>query len=102
MRTEAAIEREFCSYVEACGYPCLKLRIDGSNGFPDRTVLTKYGAMFLEFKEPGGGKISALQQDWIKALRRLGYTAEVVNSVEAAKRVFHDFLEEMEVTWNEA
>lgn len=49
---------------------------------PDRIVLLPGGrAVFVELKRPGG-VTSQHQLRWISRLRALGFTAEVVKSVE--------------------
>ena len=74
MPAEADIESHFVREVgKLYNWPCLKLRIDGQAGFPDRTVLTPRGPWFCEFKSPRGGRLSAHQQSWRALLLRLGY-----------------------------
>lgn len=72
MGAEAKIEAAFVAYCLTRGISALKLRIDGANGFPDRTVLTPRGVFFAEFKTPKG-KLSAAQARWKKTLEGLGY-----------------------------
>jgi len=40
--------------------------------------------VFLEIKKPGG-RVSMHQKVWLKRLRKLGFTAEVVFSLDEAK-----------------
>ena len=81
---EATIEKAFVAYAESKGCHALKLRIDGKNGFPDRTVLTPRGVFFIEFKAPGG-KLRPAQEEWIERLRKLGFYVAVIDSVVIAE-----------------
>lgn len=44
--TESAIEKAFVQFAESVGCQALKLRLDGQNGWPDRTVVTPRGIFF--------------------------------------------------------
>jgi hypothetical protein len=88
---EARIENEFVRFVESHGLHALKLRIDGHKGFPDRTILTPNGIVFIEFKAPSG-RVSAQQRLWIDRLRELGYHVEVCTSADQAKQILEDYL----------
>jgi hypothetical protein len=90
---ERDIEQQFVRYAESMGFKAKKLRIDGENGWPDRTIFTPVGVLFIEFKKPGG-RLSRKQRKWINALRRLGFVAEVATSFEQARKVLNDFLED--------
>lgn len=70
--SEAQIERAFVRYAESIGVLALKLRIDGMNGWPDRTIIHNGLLMFAEFKVPKG-KLRPGQKTWIRLLRELGY-----------------------------
>ena len=91
MTTEADIENAFVDYAESRGCEALKLRVDGQNGFPDRTVLTPVGVMFIEFKRPKG-HMSQAQWLWRKVLQALGYEVITAMSLQSAKKVLEDFL----------
>ena len=80
---ECDIERKFVKFCLDKGWLCLKLRIDGENGFPDRTVITPNGVHFIELKRPGG-KLRARQIVWLDRLTALGYNADYFDSLEAA------------------
>lgn len=81
---ESDIEKELVKWCLTQGYECLKLRIDGENGFPDRTVITPKGIYFIELKRPGG-KLRARQRVWLARLEKLGHKAGCFDSFEAAK-----------------
>ena len=80
---ECDIERKFVKFCLDKGWECLKLRIAGENGFPDRTVLTPNGVYFIELKRPGG-KLRARQRVWLDKLNNLGYKADYFDSLETA------------------
>lgn len=66
--------------VEAAGGRCLKWVSPGAQGVPDRIVLLPGGrAAFVEVKRPGG-KLSALQADWLGRLHGLGFEAACVEN----------------------
>ena len=89
--SEADIENQFVDHVKSLGYLALKLRIDGQNGWPDRTVITDRGVMFFEFKTPQG-RLSAAQGRWMRSLRRLGYKTDTATSLNQAKAALRRFL----------
>ena len=79
---ESHIEKSVVKYVEdVLKGEALKLRIDGKNGFPDRSIKLPNGIEFLiEFKTPKGTLRSA-QKKWIKRLRELGSRVYIVDNV---------------------
>lgn len=83
MVRESDIERKLVQYCRDKGWECLKLRIDGENGFPDRTVITSNGIYFIELKRPGG-KLRARQRVWINKLTNLGHRAGCFDTLERA------------------
>jgi len=92
MSSEASIEDAFVEYAEGRDCEAIKLRIDGQNGFPDRTILTPHGRVFfIEFKKPGG-KLSVSQKRWIAKLKKIGFQCEVVDKLNDAKQILDDFL----------
>jgi len=78
---EQVIERKFRKAVQTLGGECIKLS-GGSRGMPDRLILLPGGrALFVEMKRPGG-IVSMHQSRWLARLQELGFTAQVVTSVE--------------------
>ena len=71
-RLEKHGEAEIVRYVEEeLGGECLKLKLDGRTGFPDRTILmSNCTPVFVEFKKPGG-KLRSAQVKWKKRLEEL-------------------------------
>lgn len=96
---EAEIEQAVCDYAKSIGCLAVKLRADGDIGFPDRTIFTARGVMFIEFKTPRG-RLRKRQEVWIDYLRRLGFKVEIVTSVRQGERVINTFLEEQKALWN--
>jgi hypothetical protein len=82
---EAIIEDEIVALAKRLGGVALKLVLAGEKGFPDRTILLPGGVvLFVEVKEPNGGKVSEHQKRWIAKLHALGFAATVVCSVDEA------------------
>jgi hypothetical protein len=88
---EARTEEAFCRFAESHGCLPLKLRVDGQKGFPDRTVLTRSGVLFVEFKSPTG-RCSEHQNEWLDKLRSLGYVVLVARFKGEAERKLAEFL----------
>jgi hypothetical protein len=89
---EADIENAFVTYAESQGCEAYKLRIDGTNGFPDRTILIPGGwTLFIEFKKPGGS-LRPAQKKTIKRLLQLGHAVHVCDSFEDAKQILDQTL----------
>lgn len=88
---EVDIEDAFVTFAEKLGCQAKKLRIDGENGFPDRSVLCPNGMVFfIEFKTVTGD-LRPGQIDWHRKLSALGFIVLVVRNAGEAER----FLEEL-------
>jgi len=86
---ERKIEDAFVKFVESHGGKCLKLREDGRNGFPDRTVLTpNHRVIFIEFKRNAASKLQASQIKQIEELRDLGFRVLVTHDLDRAKEFY--------------
>ncbi|QEF98174.1 VRR-NUC domain protein [Stieleria maiorica] len=92
MTLEADIESAFVAYADRKGCLALKLRIDGANGFPDRTVITPRGIFFAEFKKPGG-KLRPAQKRIAEELRRLGFQVITPTEIGQAEKALDEFLQ---------
>jgi hypothetical protein len=90
---EREIEDAFCEYCFDIGLQALKLRIDGVNGFPDRTVHTPKGVFYIEFKTPTG-RVSKQQIYWLAYLNVLGFKAVVCRSYEESIAALNEFLKD--------
>lgn len=93
MDLEADHEEAFVDWCHARGVECLKLRVDGVDGFPDRTVITPRGVCFFEFKKRGG-RLRPQQRKMIDRLRKQGRSVFVVFSFQEAKGVFCEWYNE--------
>jgi hypothetical protein len=86
---EKHIERKFCYWIKLQDHLCLKLRVDGQDGFPDRTVITtNERVFFVEFKRTEKDKLRPQQRKWKQLLESLGFTVLVTHSLEEAKGAF--------------
>ena len=84
---EKEIEDHIKDYVAGLGGHCLKLRIDGQNGYPDRTVMLPNTPSFtIEFKTPKG-KPSDKQLFWHDTLWALGQKNFIVDNAEDAEAI---------------
>ena len=87
---ERDAEDRFVTWIESLGFEAWKLRIDGRDGFPDRTVVTDQGTAFFEFKRPGG-KLRPQQRQLIRRLGELKAPVFVVHTLKEAKEHFHEW-----------
>lgn len=90
---EADIENAFVDYAHSINVEALKLRIDGENGFPDRTVITRKGVFFVEFKRTAASRLRPRQRYWRRVLVGLGFPVLVTHSTDEAVKVLNDWLE---------
>jgi len=73
---EAEIEEYLFGRVKKLKGECIKL-VQGT-GLPDRVVVLPNGRIFfIELKKQGTGRLSALQRERIKRLRKLGATVYI-------------------------
>lgn len=79
---EKVIERKLVSQVAVLGGCAYKLTNIGARGFPDRTVLYKGAAYFVELKRPVGGVISANQQRECAILKHVGFEVYYLSTLE--------------------
>ncbi len=81
---ECVYERQFATHCSNVGVECLKLRVDGRDGFPDRTLLYSGGTIgFLEFKQPGK-RLRPQQRLWKRHLESLDFPYAIAYSLEDA------------------
>lgn len=88
---ERQIETAFVKFAQSAGVDALKLRIDGRNGFPDRTIFTWKGPAFFEFKAKEG-RLRTMQKVWKSRLENMGYKFYTPRSLEEAKANLLEFL----------
>lgn len=64
----------------------MKLKAEGvRSGVPDLFIPSL--KLFIEMKKPVGGTVSKNQKEWLSYLSRIGYSAEVANGFEEAKKI---------------
>jgi hypothetical protein len=84
--SESYVEAHLVKSVVALGGICLKLKLDGQRGWPDRMVVWPCGAVhFVELKTRSG-KLSKQQQAWharLESLRQPCYVLWSVGEVQA-------------------
>ena len=90
---ERVAEDKFVKWCEGNGWECLKLRIDGVNGFPDRTVIADGFTIYVEFKRPGES-LRPAQEEWRDRLLELGHHWTVAESLEEAIEFTEDVIYE--------
>ena len=82
---ESLIEKKVCDYAKTKGMLPLKFTPVGTTGYPDRIILCKGGAAFIEFKTLRGVP-SPIQLVRIRELEVSGFRVAVVRTVEDGKR----------------
>ena len=87
---EKTIESSFVKFVEERGDLCLKLRVDGVNGFPDRTIIMAGGVAFIEFKRNVRSHLRPAQVEMIRKLTELGADVIVTSSPDEAIKFYKD------------
>lgn len=88
---EKDIENAFVKFCRDKGLKALKLRVDGQNGFPDRTVFTVKGPILFEFKRPKG-TLRSMQKCWILWLESLGVKVVTPRKIGEAEKALTEFL----------
>jgi hypothetical protein len=91
--TEAHIERILVKEVKALGGKAVKMIPTYEAGIPDRLVLFRGYAIFVELKR-AGLKPKALQLRYMEELNRMGFHTEVIDSVEKIKE-FLNYLQKL-------
>lgn len=86
---ERSIERYLCQQVKAIGGYAMKFVSPGLAGVPDRLVLFKGQASFVELKAPGG-RPTARQLAVHRFLEKLGFPVRVLNSTEQVDRFVYE------------
>ncbi len=77
-RTEYELEQRCCNYARSHGIAAVKL--EGQEGIPDRLFIGKGGnCLFVEFKKPTSGVVSAEQKFWLEFLGENGFMCNDFN-----------------------
>jgi len=88
---EAEVEIAFVKFAESKGCQALKLRIDGKNGWPDRTVITPQGVFFVEFKS-AKGRLRPMQRFYKSLLESLGFVVLTPKLIGEAENFLKEFI----------
>jgi len=88
---EKEIERRMCELIRKRGGLAYKFISPGSNGMPDRVVITSGGRVYFVELKAEDGKLTKLQKRRIEELKKCGANARVVCGWEEAK----NFVEEV-------
>lgn len=94
---ESSLEERCVRRVEALGGLALKLQINGTRGFPDRTVLIEGHTIFVEFKRSKGGVVSTQQNRWAERLRDRGFPVYFVDNESSFEHFIQGHLNAQEV-----
>ena len=89
---ESTLERKIKKLFEARGGKFYKWVSPGVVGVPDRIGLLPGGRiMFIEVKNPDkSGRLSKRQAKEIENLKRLGFEAYVIDSIEEMRRIIDE------------
>ena len=91
---ESQIERAACLYAKSVGMMAYKFTSPGRAGVPDRLFLTPTGGVFfVEFKQPRG-KLSALQKNEHRIIRKHGHEVHVAWDFKQAKQIIDEYIYE--------
>ena len=92
--TESQIERAACLYAKSLGMLAYKFTSPGRAGVPDRVFLTPTGGVFfVEFK-CATGKLSALQKNEHRIIRKHGHDVYVAWDFNEAKKIIDEYIYE--------
>lgn len=83
---ESTIEKTVCEYARKKGCTVMKLAGPNQKGQPDRMILYLGRTMFIEFKAPGK-KPTALQDRWLRQLRKQGFGAYPCDDSDYGKKL---------------
>lgn len=89
--TESHIERAACLYAKSVGMLVYKFNSPGRAGVPDRIFLTPSGGVFfVEFKQPSG-KLSRLQENEHRIIRKHGHDVHIAWDLQQAKQIIDTY-----------
>lgn len=74
-------------YAKLRGWWTIKVDTPTCNGVPDRLYLRRGVYVWIEWKRPGGGELSAIQVRRIKEMREHGATVYVLDNLDEAKAI---------------
>ena len=89
---EAGVEEYLRDKVQRAGGYCIKLPADLYTGIPDRLVILRNYAIFVETKRPEGGQVEKVQKWWQRRLREMGHYVEIISTKDGVDKLMRDFL----------
>lgn len=93
MAGEKEVERYLTNRIKELGGYCRKWVAPGNNGVPDRIVLLKGKAAFIETKAPEK-KARKLQAKEMEEIRGQGFFSEVIDTREKVDAFIREVLQE--------
>lgn len=88
---EKTIERRLVEGVKALGGMCMKFVSPGTQGVPDRIILTATGRVIFAELKSETGRLTKLQKYTIEQMRKRGADVRVVKGMDAV----HELLAEI-------
>lgn len=86
---ESTIEKHLVKRVKAIGGKAVKMVPTFENGIPDRQVLYKGRAIFVEVKKPGETP-RRLQVEYMRELAAAGFECRVIDSIDGVEKLIFD------------
>lgn len=90
---EKHTERYLFSEVKRIGGKCIKMIPTYNNGIPDRQVLYNGRTVFVELKKEGL-KPEPLQVHFMKELKKMGFEAVVIDSIQGVDELIKRLTDE--------
>ena len=91
MLSEKEIENKVGNEAKSLGFLVYKFVSPEQRGVPDRILLYKGRALFIEFKAPGKTELDPLQSIQCRKISEAGFVVITCNSIEDGHRVLVDF-----------
>jgi hypothetical protein len=93
IRYEKLLEANLTARVKKIGGKCIKMVPTFEAGIPDRQVLYKGRAVFVELKAMGK-RPRKLQVNYMKELELAGFECRVIDSMEGVNQLISDLVNE--------
>lgn len=86
---ESIIEKKVTEYAKKKGWLCFKWSSPSQRGVPDRMYFKDFKVKMIEFKAEGK-RPTKLQEKVHSNLYEQGFVVDVIDSIEAGKKVFDE------------
>ena len=86
MGKEQDLQRKIIAFLESEGWIVVKTITLSKSGFPDLFAFKKGVTIFIEVKKPNGVR-SKIQEYRIKELKKEGFNAEFIDSMDGLKNM---------------